>query len=135
MVRFVIAVLIGIGGTLAWQSHGEEATEFVRAWAPSLVWLMPAASHEAPAAAAMSPELARQIDPVARDLAAVRRIVEQIVVDQTQLAAKQQQMAQELTALQSVGLDIREKVSAPPSRPARASPRKLTPAAQQSSVQ
>ncbi len=136
LVRFVVAVLIGVGGTLAWQSHGEEATEFVRTWAPSLVWLLPAATNQAPAADSTSPELTQQLDPMARDLAAVRRIVEQLVVDQTQLAAKQQQIAQELTALQSVGQDIREKTSAPtPARPARAAPRKLAPAGQQSSVQ
>ena len=39
--RYLIAVLIGVGATLAWQSHADEAKETVRAWAPSLAWLLP----------------------------------------------------------------------------------------------
>jgi hypothetical protein len=37
--RFFIAVLIGVGATFAWQSHGDEAKEMVRTWAASLGWL------------------------------------------------------------------------------------------------
>jgi hypothetical protein len=37
--HFFIAVLIGVGATFAWQSHGDEAKEMVRAWAASLGWL------------------------------------------------------------------------------------------------
>jgi hypothetical protein len=40
LVRFFIAALIGVGATLAWQSHGDEAKEIVRTWAPSLGWLL-----------------------------------------------------------------------------------------------
>ncbi len=39
--RFSIAVLIGVGATLVWQSYGGE---MVRAWAPSLGWLVPASA-------------------------------------------------------------------------------------------
>jgi hypothetical protein len=49
MARFSLAVLIGIGLTLAWQSYGEEAKRVVGPWArdmitshvPSLAWLLP----------------------------------------------------------------------------------------------
>jgi len=41
VARLFIAVLIGVGATLAWQSHGDQATEMVRTWAPSLSWLLP----------------------------------------------------------------------------------------------
>ncbi len=37
--RFSFAVLIGVVGTLAWQSYADEANEMVRTWAPSLGWL------------------------------------------------------------------------------------------------
>src|SRR5262249_23463856 len=43
--RFCIAVLIGVGATLAWQSHGDEATEIIRARAPSLSWLLPSSTR------------------------------------------------------------------------------------------
>src|SRR5262249_52809524 len=49
MARLLLAVLIGIGLTLAWQSHGEEAKrivggrakEVITSYAPSLAWLLP----------------------------------------------------------------------------------------------
>ena len=49
MARFLLAVLIGIGLTLAWQSYGEDANRVVGPWArdmitsnvPSLAWLLP----------------------------------------------------------------------------------------------
>jgi len=49
MARFVLAVLIGIGLTLAWQSYGEDAKQIVGPWArdtitsqaPSLASLLP----------------------------------------------------------------------------------------------
>jgi hypothetical protein len=34
----LIAVLIGVAGSSAWQSHGDEAKAMVRTWAPSLGW-------------------------------------------------------------------------------------------------
>ena len=38
LVRFILPVFIGVGGTLAWQYYGGE---MLRAWAPSLDWLAP----------------------------------------------------------------------------------------------
>jgi hypothetical protein len=54
MARFLVAVLIGIGLTLVWQSHGEEAKRIVGAWArevitsnaPSLAWLLPSGNEQ-----------------------------------------------------------------------------------------
>src|SRR6266851_600082 len=40
LTRFFIAVFIGVGGTLAWQSHGDSAKEMVIARAPALAWLL-----------------------------------------------------------------------------------------------
>jgi hypothetical protein len=37
-VRFVVAVLIGVAGTLAWQSYGDAAKQIVAAKAPELGW-------------------------------------------------------------------------------------------------
>ena len=84
LTRFSSAVLIGVGATLAWQSHGEEAKETIRTWAPSLSWLLAVSAPKSSAAGATSRELVQEIEPIARNLALVRRSVEQ-------LAAKQEQ--------------------------------------------
>jgi hypothetical protein len=80
--RFSIAVLFGVAATLAWQSHGDEAKEMFRTWAPSLAWLLPVSTTTSSApSAASSPELAQQLEPMARDLAIVRRSLEQLAAN------------------------------------------------------
>ena len=76
-------------------------------------------------AAVTSHELVQQLEPVVRDLALVRHSLEQ-------LAAKQDQMAQNIATLQAAEQDIRQKISSPPA-PRAATPRKPTQAAAQSS--
>jgi endonuclease/exonuclease/phosphatase (EEP) superfamily protein YafD len=107
LARFSIAVLIGIGATLGWQSYGDEAKELVVTRAPSLGWLLPASKTESPVASATSADVAQQLAPLAMNLDVVRRGVEK-------LAAKQEQMAQNITALQAAEEEIRQKLSAPP---------------------
>ncbi len=111
LARFFLVVFIGVGGTLAWQSYGGE---FVRTLAPSLDWLLPVSTIEAPAPAVTSAELQQQLKPVALDLALVRRSVEQLAFNQDQLARKQEQMARAIAALQAAEQDISQKISAPP---------------------
>ena len=96
--RFSIAVLIGVGATLAWQSYGGE---MVRAWAPSLGWLVPISP---------SAELQAQLKPVALDLAILRRSVEQLAGSQDQLARKQDQMTQAFATLQAAEQDINRNI-------------------------
>ena len=72
LVGFFLPVLIGVGGTLAWQYYGGE---MVRASAPSLGWLLPAAPPGPPVTTA---ELQQQLKPMAIDLALVRRSEEQL---------------------------------------------------------
>jgi hypothetical protein len=114
LVRFSVAVLIGVGGTLAWQYYGGA---MVRAWAPSLGWLLPA---DPPGPAVTSPELQTQLKPVALDLAVVRRSIEQLATNQDQLARKEDQLAQGLALVQSAEQDINQKILAiaPPAPPA-----------------
>jgi hypothetical protein len=116
LARFFIAVLIGVGATLAWQSYGDEAKQLVSNQAPWLGWILsasttkspsdgqvpaqdarlpqstPVAQIPAPALPVTSPEIRQQLQPIARDLAAVQRGVEQ-------LAARQDQMAQSIAWL------------------------------------
>ena len=130
LTRFLIAVLIGVGGTLAWQYRGDAAREMVVARAPTLAWLL-SVSTVAPAVAATSPDPVQQLAPLASSLDAVRRSVEQ-------LAARQDQMAQNLAKLQAVEEDIRQTMSSPAqSQPAASIPQHKPPQpkAQSSAVQ
>ena len=122
LTRFFVAVLIGIGATLAWQSYGDAAKETVIARAPSLAWLLYVSTTKSPAVATTSPGPAQQLEPLASNLDVVRRSVEQ-------LAAKQEQMAQNMATLQAVEEDIRQKMSSPPSpsQPAAAIPQQKNP--------
>lgn len=100
---FVVAVLIGVGGTLAWQSYGDVAKEMVATRAPTLGWLLYAPTR--------SPIAAASANPAASSLEALRRSVEQ-------LAVRQDQMAQYILTLQAIEQDIRQKMSfSPPSAP------------------
>jgi len=121
LTGFSIAVLIGIGATLAWQSYGDEAKEIVVTRAPSLGWFLSVSKTKSPSAAATSPDLEQQLAPLALNLDAVRRSVEQP-------AAKQEQLAQNIATLQAVEQDIREKMSSPPqSQQAASSPQPKPP--------
>jgi TolA-binding protein len=139
LARFFIAVLIGVGATLAWQSHGDEVMEMVRTWAPSLARLLPASATKSPpddqgSTAATSTELVQQLKPLTLDLAIVRHGLEQLAAKIEQLGVKQEQMVQNIATLQAVEQDITQKVSSPLQSRA-ASPRKpAQPTAQSSSV-
>jgi hypothetical protein len=149
---FLVAVLIGVGGTLAWQSYGDEAKQMVVARAPSLGWLLsvsttsppdrrapiqdaaipqsaPVAQIPGPAAPVASAEIVQQLEPMARDLAAVQHSLEQ-------LAVRQDQMAQSIATLQAVEQDIKQKLASPAPRAVPTPPRKPPhPATQSSAVQ
>src|SRR5262249_32111274 len=86
--RFFFVVFIGVGGTLAWQ-QGDEVTEMVRTWVPSLGWLLPVSTTKAPAPVTTT-DLQQQLKFMSIDLALVRRTEEQLAANQDQLARKQQ---------------------------------------------
>jgi hypothetical protein len=115
LTRFSIAVLIGVGATLGWQSYGDAAKEMLVAQAPALGWVLSVSTTKSPVMAATSTDPTRQLAPLASTLDAVRRSVEQ-------LAAKQEQMAQNIAALRAV----EEKISSAPSA--------LAPAQQAASI-
>lgn len=108
MTRFVVAAFIGVAATLAWQSYGDAARNMLAARAPMLAGLL-SVSATSPAAA-MSADPAQQLGPLSSSLDVIRRSVEQ-------LAAKQDQMVQNIALLRAVEEDIREKVAStsPPS--------------------
>jgi hypothetical protein len=110
LTRFIIAVLIGVGATLAWQS--DAARDMVVAQAPSLGWWLSVSTTKSASGAATAPDPMPQLEPLASNLDVVRRSVEQ-------LAAKQEQMAQSIATLQAVEEDIRQKMSSPPPFPSQ----------------
>jgi hypothetical protein len=112
LVRFSIPVLIGVGATLGWQSYGDEAKEMLVAQAPALGLLLPVSTTKSPVMAATSTDT-RQLAPLASTLDAVRRSVEQ-------LAARQEQMAQNIAALRTAEENVRQRTPSPPPAPALA---------------
>ena len=112
LTRFSIVVLIGVGATLGWQSYGDVAKEMLVARAPTLAWVLSVSTTKSPVVAATSTDPMQQLAPLASNLDVVRRSVEQ-------LAAKQEQMAQSIAALQAVEEDIRQKMSSTPPAPAQ----------------
>lgn len=103
LFRFAITVLIGVGATLGWQSYGNEIREMLIAQAPAVGMLLPVPSTRPPVTAASYGDPTRQLVPMASTLDAVRRSVEQ-------LAAKQEQMAQNIVALRAVEEEVRQKL-------------------------
>ena len=114
VIRFVAAVLIGVGLTLAWQSHGDEINETVASWAPSVAGLLPAQTAKKPVEPAFGSEVAQQIKLLAVDLAIVRRTIGQLAANQDQFAVRQEQMNQNIATLQQVEQDVRQQVLSPP---------------------
>ncbi len=123
LFRFTIAVLIGVGVTLGWQNYGEEIRELLIAQAPALGMLLPVPSTRPMAAASNYGDPSRQLVPMASTLDAVRRSVEQ-------LAAKQEQMAQNIVALRAVEEEIRQKLLPAAAPPAPAPPQQAASAPQ-----
>lgn len=100
VIRFVLTLLIGIGGTLAWQSYGEAAREMVAVQAPTLARLLPPTGW--PAGASSNP--AQQ---PAYSLETLRHNIEQ-------LAARQDLMAQSFATLLAIEVDMRQKMAFTP---------------------
>src|SRR5260370_2050032 len=133
LLGFSIAVLIGVGATLGWQSYGDAAKEMLVARAPTLAWMLSVSTTKSPVMAATSTDPMQQLAPLASNLDVVRRSVEQ-------LAAKQDQMAQNIAALKAVEEDIRQKMSSTPPSPSQQAasipqPKPPQPRAQSSAVQ
>jgi hypothetical protein len=130
--RFLLAICIGVAGTLAWQSYGDATRRIIATRAPELGWspetkqmiaswtgwMKPPAEKTAPEAVASSKApSATSLDPakleqVVQSLAAVRETVQE-------LAAGQTQMAREIDKLESAVVEILMKMPEPPAAPAR----------------
>ena len=129
--RYLLAICIGVVGTLAWQSYGDAAKEIMATrapelgWSPeakqmiaswTLGWRRPPAGPEKTASEAVAPKAspAPSVDPaqvqqIAQSLAALRETVEQI-------AAGQDQTTRQIARLESAVADLILKIPEPPAQ-------------------
>jgi hypothetical protein len=141
-VRYLVAICIGVAGTLAWQSYGDAAKQIIATrapelgWSPdakqmiaswTLGWTKPPAGSEkqalplaqiAPSAPSIDAEKVQQLT---QSLAVLRQTVEQ-------LAAGQDQMTRVIGRLESAVTELIVKTPEPPPQPPAAPARKPTPA-------
>jgi hypothetical protein len=138
--RFLVAICLGIAGTLAWQSYGDATKQIIATKAPELGWSPEARQMiassiqwlgwtkaspgpETTAAATVAPIAptapsldSAQVQQMMQSLAAVRETIQE-------LAAGQNQMAREIDKLESAVVEILTKMPErspqPPAAPAR----------------
>jgi hypothetical protein len=140
--RYLVAILIGVAATLAWQSYGESAKQIVAAKAPELGWspqatrmiaswtagwtkLPPGPEKIAPETVAPKAPPASSVDPaqvqqIAQSLAAQRQIIDQ-------LAGGQDQMGRNIARLEAAVAELIAKIPEPPAKPPVAPARKPAP--------
>ena len=120
--RFIVAVLIGVGLTLAWQSYGDEAVKMTRFYAPSFAWLLPVPKTKTAAdnqklTAAIATEVKQQLEPLALKVDVVQHSIVQLTAKIDELAANQV-----THNIQSVGEDTRSSLPPGPSTNAAQAP-------------
>jgi hypothetical protein len=155
-LRYLIAIGIGIGGTLAWQAHGEVAKHMAADWAAqhgwSLAWLLdgtgakssrvagPTMAADPPAEPVIQAAAPKQTAPVAApepvvpttplDPAKLEAITASLAVMREkveQIAAGQEQMASDIAKLKAGEQEIRQRISTATARPPVAAASKPSP--------
>ncbi len=137
--RYLVAICIGVAGTLAWQAYGDAAKRVIATRAPELGWSPeakqviaswtvgwtkppaspekiapePIASSKAPPAPSGDPA---QMQQIAQSLAALRETVEQIGAGQDQTS---REMARVESAVAELILKFPEPTAQPPAAPER----------------
>jgi len=149
--RYLVAICIGVAGTLAWQAYGEatkqviatrapepgwspEGKQMIASWVQQLGWTKLPVVENIPAPVAQAaPETVAPTAAPSLDAEQMQQITQRLaLLQQTveQLAATQDQMAREVTRLQATDVEILLKLPVPPSpRPIAAPARKPTPIA------
>ncbi len=104
LIRFFTAVLIGVAGTLVWQSYGDTAQQMIAREIPLLAWFISVpASNSPPTPQSLDPQHPKAM---AGDLAALRQAIEQV-------ATRQEQLSREIAELQTAQDELRRTISAP----------------------
>jgi hypothetical protein len=139
--RFLLAICIGVAGTLAWQSYGDATKQIIATRAPELGWspeakqmiaswtvgwMKPPAEKTAAEAVASSkappvPAIdSTQVQQIAQSLAALRETVGQI-------AATEDQTSREIARLESAVAELISKFPEPSAQPSAVPARKPAP--------
>lgn len=127
--RFVVAVGIGVGGTLAWQSYGDQIREKLAVAYPQLGWMAPhlVSSSTGAASSSSARGLEQQLQELSSGLATMRQRVEQLSL---QVASGQDQLNRDIGArLQASEHDILDRIAQRPSEASASAVRKPPPAA------
>jgi Scaffold domain/L,D-transpeptidase catalytic domain len=153
--RYLVAICVGVAGTLAWQSYGEATKQIIAKGAPELGWspeakqmiatsiqwlgwTKPPAGPEniAPETVAniskqpATPSL-QQVQEIHADVAALRQTLERELAHMReavmQLAASQELIGREVADLQATDQEILKTNAAPPPQPPAAAARKPIP--------
>ena len=139
--RYLVAILIGVAATLAWQSYGESVKQIIAtrapelAWSPqakqmiaswTLGWTKPPASSEkqaspvaqtAPTTPTLDPS---QVQQMTQNLEALRQTTDQ-------LAGGQDQMRRDIARLEAAVAELIAKIPEPPAQPSVAPVRPVPP--------
>jgi hypothetical protein len=120
LARFLIIFGIGVGGTLAWQSHGDAARAKIANLAPQFAWLAPQTAPGARAASAASDGVsADQLVAISRGLAVVRQSVDKLAADITKLQTTKQEAANRASAPPPAAVAAPGRKPVSPAPPAR----------------
>jgi hypothetical protein len=144
LTRFLVAICIGVAGTLAWQSYGKTAKHIIVTGAPELGWSPEAkqmivsaiqqvgwttpagpepiapetVASKSPSAPSLDPA---QVQQMVQSLATLRQAVEQ-------MAAGQDELKRDIVLMHSALIDVLAKAPEPPRQPPAAAGRKPVPA-------
>ena len=147
--RFLVAICIGVAGTLAWQSYGEATKQIIVTGAPELGWSPEAkqmiasaiqrvgwttpagpeptapetVTSKASSAASLDPA---QVQQMVQSFGTLRQTIEQ-------MAAGQDELKRDIVQMHSALIDVLAKVPEPPRQPSAAAGRKPVPAPPSSS--
>ena len=149
MLRFLVAICVGVAAILAWQSYGEAAKQIIATKAPELGWspqtkqmiasaiqqvgwTTPAGpeptapqtvASKAPSAASLDPA---QVQQMMQSFATLRQTVEQ-------MTAGQDELKRDIVQMHSALIDVLVKIPEPTRQPPAAAERKPAPAERPSS--
>src|SRR5262245_49352205 len=118
LARFLIIFSIGIGATMAWQSYGDTARAMLANSSPQLGWLAPQTAPLAQTAPDMvvppaADTASSDLQQLKAALASMRESVDQLAA---QVAAGQQQVADNIAKLHADEQKILQKLSATPQK-------------------
>ena len=141
--RFLVAICIGVAGTLAWQSYGEATKQIIATGAPELGWspeakqMIAGAIQQVGWTAPAGPEptapetVTSKASSASLDPAQVQQMVQSFgTLRQTveQMAAGQDELKRDIVQMHSALIDVLVKIPEPPRQPPAAAGRKPVPA-------